>query len=313
MRFLILSMALLVCQTAIYAQNAKLGADASSVEENRLSNDRMLTHQNLSSLNLLEATLEKPEVLKKNKDEYKGKYEFSNSNYFNYFLSPSAFSLPKKSLYFHNQAVVLINSIHYGFSDHFSLGMGAILFPGIFSSPTLHMFVRPRVSFRLTDKLYLGAGATIIHLGSLYDKEYYRIPFIPFTQLVVTYGNHDSNISLGAMYASLLTYNYYDEEPSNALPLMSLAGMYRFAKHFVLVSDNYFTKELYPDNIFNYIGMHGFRIIGRKNSFDIGLGIQYDSYFYHEYNPDSDTGYSDELVYDSSTALFPYIGYLRRF
>jgi len=318
MKSSILFMAFMIGQMLVYGQNSAFIAESLSAEENRLQNDRTdaqsINNQVLLKANLLAKTLEKPEVLKENEEDSKERYEFSNSNYFNYFMSPSGFNLPKKSFYFHNQGAVFINSLHYGFSNHFSMGMGLIFIPDL----TYNFFVRPRLSFKLNDKFYLGTGATLIYLGPLLNLEDDLMTFLPISQLVLTYGNHDSNITLGASVVFSPDYRSYEERESFiSLPVISLAGMHRFAKHFVLVSDNYFGKEFFSDDNLDYIGMHGFRIIGRKNSFDIGLGLYYrtyyDPYLDSDYNPMYDDVPQEHPYNTSDISLFPYIAYLRRF
>ena len=74
---------------------------------------------------------------------------------------------------------------------------------------------------------------------------------------IFTVGQSETNLSLG------LGYGIIGGELSD-YPAIMISGTHRISKNIALLSENYVIRDSF------YFGIHGIRILSRKNSFDIG-------------------------------------------
>ncbi len=210
-------------------------------------------------------------------EDYDGKYHYKNPNDTRYFFGPSARTLKKGKGYYQN-INVLFNSANIGITDNISIGGGfEFISTVIFQEPL--WFLTPKVGFPISEKWSVGAGLLIGGLGTQGGGG--------LGYGVVTYGSADSNMTVG------LGYGFGSSEP-----LLVLSGMHRLGKSISLVSENYFASTGTQDTDefssgLGTFGIQGIRIIGKKNSFDIGLII------------------IPEIV--EYVPALPYVGYVRTF
>lgn len=201
----------------------------------------------------------------------------ANPNSTRYFFAPSAIPLQKGSGYYQN-AYILSNSVSFGITDKFTLG-GGVIIPLLF-------YTTPKISWKLGDKVYLGAGmiaATTIIPDLIISG---GIPYGIFT-----FGNTEDNITLGTGYG--LLWNDGDFKDSGK-PIVTLNAMKRLNDRFHLVSENwllafvteseYLISEGYYDTKGGYVPSEygtkeitetyaalslGLRIkVGKKSTFD---------------------------------------------
>jgi len=187
-------------------------------------------------------------------EAYDGKFHFKNPNDTRYFIGPSARPLKKGKGYYQNVSVS-VNAVNIGITDNISIGGGFEFISTVVVQEPL-WFLTPKVGFPISEKWSIGGGLLIGGLGAQGAGG--------LGYGVITYGSADSNMTVG------LGYRFGSSEP-----LLVLSGMHRLGKSISLVSENYFasvgTDELSPG--LGTFGIQGIRIIGKKNSFDIGLII----------------------------------------
>jgi hypothetical protein len=200
----------------------------------------------------------------------------SNPHATRYYFAPSAVPLSKGEGYYQN-AYLLVNSVNYGFSDHFSLGGGFEFLTTFSEEFDPIFFVTPKTGFKVSKNLYLGAGALIGSLGALADDNNEKLLALGYG--IATYGNLDHNLSL-AVGNGFMASKY------ESRPMITFCGMTRISNKFSLITENWFVP--YKDKIFNwnevtnqsditfepkYLSLfsYGIRYFGPKFSFDFGL------------------------------------------
>ncbi len=206
----------------------------------------------------------------------KSKSTGSNQVYINlasrYFYSPSAINMKKGDGYYQNTMLIL-NSFNYAFTDYFTLGGGFEIISLLTKHPIF--FVTPKVSFKATTNLYLGAGLLYVHVPFSEGNSNLAVAFAN-----TTYGNPDHNI----------TMNIGTNLASGGAPVVTLSGFTRIGTRFGLMTENWIITG---DN--NYaLYTCGGRVIGRKNMFDFGL-------------------VSNKDIIKSDILAIPFISYTLRF
>lgn len=193
-----------------------------------------------------------------------------------YYFAPSAIPLSKKEGYYQN-AYLLVNSINYGFSDHFSLGGGFEFLTTFSEEFDPIFFVTPKAGFKVAKNLYLGAGALIGSLGALANDNNEK--FLGLGYGLITYGSLDHNLTLGIG-------NGFMASKYEGRPMVTFCGMTRISNKFSLITENWFVP--YREKIYNWnqitneqtityepkylsVFSYGIRYFGPKFSFDFGL------------------------------------------
>jgi len=186
-------------------------------------------------------------------DTNDGKFLFSNPNYMRYFIGHSGIPLEKGEGYYQNVMVVL-NSAHYGITKNISIGGGIEFFSTIAGKPI--WFLMPKVGFNVSKNFHIAGGGLIAGFAGEGVASY--------LYGVSTFGNKEKNLSVG------LGYGLFDGEFSR-FPAVTLSGTYRLTNGLALVTENY----IFPNGIGDpfYFGIHGLRILSRKNAFDIGAVV----------------------------------------
>lgn len=158
-----------------------------------------------------------------NKDYISGKRKwFANPNATRYFFAPSAVPLKKKEGYFQN-AYLLANSVSYGLTNNITIG-GGVVIPLLF-------YVTPKISYKVGKNLYAGGGilftqSFISSMGLSAGIGYG----------LVTYGNLEHNITIGAGYGMATFDKKYRNTP---MPIITVNGMSRVSKKISLISENW--------------------------------------------------------------------------
>lgn len=183
-----------------------------------------------------------------------GKYWFDNPSSTRYFFGPNGYGLRKGEGYYQN-TWVLFNQVSYGFSNHFTLGVGIVpLF--FFDGASTPVWITPKVSIPIKkDRVNLGLGGLFAYVlgedGGSFGVAYGQM----------TLGSRDRNINLG------LGYGYAGDSWANT-PTISVSGIYRTGKKFALLTENY-VFDTGDENL--VMCSFGGRFIGRRISVDAGL------------------------------------------
>ena len=200
---------------------------------------------------------------------YEGKFEFDNPHDTRYFFGPSGIPIKKGKGYYQN-ILVTTNFFNYGVTKNISIGGGFEFITTLIGSPI--WFLTPKVGFDISDNIHLGGG--FIMAGFAAEGT------ATLGYGVFTLGQSETNLSIGAGYGLL------DGELSD-YPAIMISGTHRISKSIAILSENY----VIPNSF--YFGIHGIRILSKKNSFDIGAIVI----------PEI----ADELP------ALPYVGYVRVF
>jgi len=194
-----------------------------------------------------------------------GTYWLDNPQATRYFWSPNSYSLKKGEGYYQN-VWILGNQAIYGFTNHFSAGIGMIplfLFAG---SPT-PVWITLKYSVPVVkDKVNLSAGAL---LGTVLGEETGAIGIL---YGMSTFGSKDKNLSIGAGWA------FADGEMAH-IPTFNISGMVRTGPKGYFLTESYFIGT--TDSFLSIISMGGRRII-KHTGLDFGgfipIGSDVDSF-----------------------------------
>lgn len=175
-----------------------------------------------------------------------GGERINNPNSTRYFFAPSAFPLDKGTGYYQN-AYILSNSANFGVSNRLTIG-GGVIIPLLF-------YVTPKISWKIGEKFYAGAGMIA---ATTVIPDFIVSGGIPYA--IATYGNRENNLTIAGGYALLWTDGEYQKLDK---PIITINGMVRLSNRVHLVSENWFIpykgKEeyvitpSYQDSLGNYI------------------------------------------------------------
>ncbi len=200
-----------------------------------------------------EFKLKKSNIDSIKEDLYKGKYAFKNPNSTKYFIGSSAIEMEKGGFIYQNK-MLGFNSLTYAFSNNFSLTGGLEFVSTLQGAPI--WFLSPKYAVEVSEKSCVSISALIFG----FQGEY-----ISLINGNYTYGNSEGNISFG------LGVNFensvdIDLDVSETM-LVTFSGMKRISRSIILVTENFIPYSSSGD----YFGIHGCRVISKKNSFDFGL------------------------------------------
>lgn len=154
-----------------------------------------------------------------------GEFWFENPQATRYFWAPTGYGLKKGDAYYQN-VWVFFNQISVGITDNVSIGAGVVpLF--IFGGAPFPVWITPKVSFSVQDKLHLGGGAL---LGTIVGESESSFGIAYGT---ATMGTRDKNFNVG------LGYGLAGGEWANA-PTITVSGMIRTGKRGYILTENYF-------------------------------------------------------------------------
>jgi hypothetical protein len=180
-----------------------------------------------------------------------GKFWYQNPHATRYFFGPSAFNLKEEEGYF--QSIYgLVNSINYGITDHFTVGLGTELIT-LFNGPPTAIITPKFGGYKLMDKTYGGFGTLMIVNSEA------GLSGIGYG--IITRGSLDHNFTIGTGWA-FSTREYFQSKP-----IFTFSGMTRFRKNMAFVSENW----LIPVDKYELIFSYGLRFFGEKMSLDLGF------------------------------------------
>lgn len=182
-----------------------------------------------------------------------GAYWFENPNSTRYLFSPSAFNLKKGEAYYQNTYLV-INSFNYGVTDNLSIGGGFEFISALSGDPIF--FINPKYSFGISEKIRAGAGVLYAKLPAKNSA----FSGMGIGYGILTYGNTDDNITLGA------GYGYVEEELADR-PIFTLSGMKRLSRRFGLVTENW----IVPTDSYYGVYSYGMRFMAERITVDLAL------------------------------------------
>ena len=232
---------------------------------------------------LLEAPEVKADSLEKDQVVAKRHSWYPNPNATRYFFAPSAFNLKKREGYYQNSYLIL-NSVNYGITNHFSIGASLELL-STFSSLASGSFepiflITPKVGWEVHKNWNVGTGVLFISLPGFDDDEGYYDEFGNYVENedskrssagiaygIATYGDLERNVTLG------LGWGFYKDEWAER-PIVTLNGMMRVRENMSLVTENWFLpfgEDFEARTKYYEVLSYGVRFFGRKLSVDLGF------------------------------------------
>lgn len=205
----------------------------------------------LPSIHILLATLKKIKLIE-NKVVINGSTVVPNPNPTRYFFAPSAFNLKKGEGYYQN-TYLLLNSINFGLSDHFSIGASMEI---LSTFSTLGMewspiwLLTPKVGFEVVKNVNLGGGLLLAGMGF---KGGFQLAYG-----LVTYGNTENNVTV-AVSTGWMDGDYMQNPP------ITINGMFRMGRRNAFITENWIIPGM--GSLYSY----GVRFFGSKISVDLGF------------------------------------------
>lgn len=147
---------------------------------------------------------------------------FVNPNATRYLFAPSAIPLRKREGYYQN-AYLLTNSVNVGLTNSVTVG-GGVVIPFLF-------YVTPKVSFKLANNFYAGAGVLFTQ-SFISDMDLSA----GIGYALVTVGNLEHNFTIGSGYGFA---KFNKEYKSTPMPIVTLNGMARVGKKISLITENW--------------------------------------------------------------------------
>ncbi len=183
---------------------------------------------------------------------FKGATAAPNPHYTRYFFAPTAFNLKKGEGYYQNTYLVL-NSLNYAFTDHFSMGVSLELtstFGSLGSNWSPIYLLTPKYGFQVAKNWNVALGALIAGMGSVGGFQ--------LGYGLVTYGTTENNVTLG-MSAGLADGTFMSNPP------ITIGGMWRMSRRASFVTENWILPK--TGSLFSY----GVRFFGNKIAVDLGF------------------------------------------
>lgn len=181
---------------------------------------------------------------------YAGKFRFPNPHDSRYFFGPSGIPVKEGKGYYQN-VLVTFNFVNYGMTKNISIGGGFEFISTMLGNPI--WFLTPKVGFDITDNFHAGGGFIMAGFGLEGTAT--------LAYGVATIGDTETNLSFGAGYG--LANGEFSPYPA-----IMMSGTNRVGNSISLLTENYVFPNSSSD--IQYFGIHGIRIMSRKNSFDIG-------------------------------------------
>lgn len=181
---------------------------------------------------------------------YEGKFEFANPHDTRYFFGPSGIPIKEGKGYYQN-VLVTTNFVNFSLAKNISIGGGFEFISTSIGIPI--WFLTPKVGFEIDENLYAAGGFIMAGISN------YGTATLGYG--VFTFGDAESNLSIGAGYG-LIDGGFSDR------PAFMLSGTHRVGNSISLLTENYFITDRFGNS--GLFGIHGIRILSKKNSFDIG-------------------------------------------
>ncbi|HCY43800.1 MAG TPA: hypothetical protein DHV48_21100 [Prolixibacteraceae bacterium] len=189
-----------------------------------------------------------------------GAYWLDNPQATRYFWAPNGYNLKSGEGYFQN-VWVLFNQAVYGFTDHFSGGVGVMpLF--LFGGTATPAWLMAKFSVPVVEnKINMGAG---VLAGTVVGEENASFGIL---YGISTFGSKDKNLNIG------LGWGFAGGEMARN-PTVNISAMIRTGAKGYFITENYFIGT---SDIFVVITMLGGRSIIRRVGLDYGMVIPFSS------------------------------------
>lgn len=187
----------------------------------------------------------------------------------NLLVGKTAYNLPQGALLYKN-TMLFLNSLTYGISDQFSIGVGTELYSPVFEkgSRRVPKFVTlaPKIGYQLANNVGISAGCEMVVFTSRSDiiDTDEGLNSIVLGYSLLTFGAMNSNFTLGIYSPSInwdLTNNGF---------IYNFGCFHRMGKRYAFVAECFFVPGA--------IGLldAGLRLYGRRVSVDLGLAGGFD-------------------------------------
>jgi len=185
-----------------------------------------------------------------------GAYWLDNPQSTRYFWAPNGYNLKAGDGYYQN-VWILFNQVVYGFTDHFSGGIGAVpLF--LFAGASTPAWITAKFSVPVVEnKFNLGVGAL---MGTVIGEENTGFGIL---YGITTFGSKDKNLNIG------LGWGFAGGEMAKN-PTVNISGMIRTGAKGYFITENYFIGT--PDEFVVMMMVGGRRII-KRTGLDFGVVI----------------------------------------
>jgi hypothetical protein len=250
----------------------------SSIQRLEISFEQIRSIKELVESEAEEALSEEPKVETAKRHSW-----YPNPNATRYFFAPSAFNLKKREGYYQNSYLIL-NSVNYGVTDHFSVGASLELlstFSSIASGSFEPIFlVTPKVGWEVHKDWNVGAGILYLSLPGFDDDEGYYDEYGNYVENedskrssagiaygIATYGDIERNVTLG------LGWGFFEGDIASQ-PIITLNGMIRVRENMSLVTENWFIpfgEDFEVRTTYYELMSYGVRFFGKKLSVDLGF------------------------------------------
>ncbi len=207
-----------------------------------------------------------------------------------YFVTPSAIPHKKSKFSLHSTELRVL-SASYGLTKNVSLSSG-------FNVGTLFTtyedplpFLTTKVGFKIAPKLYVGGGFFALHIDDGEGPD-----LIGFG--MVTLGDRNTNITWSYMY-DFTEGGITSRDAFRVVSPLSLSGMLRLNKFVSLVSENHLPSRS-NNNLYDFAGFEGIRLIFKKNAIDIGVIVLADN---------SNSFFRDPIGRRLFYEWYPFFGY----
>jgi len=238
-----------------------------------------------------------------------------------YFFAPSALPLKKRELYY-NSIYFLVHDIQYGVTDRLTIGMGTTIIG-------LPIYFTGKLSIPINENSHLAVG-DLLMLGTYGTEFFGNLAFATYT-----YGNRNSNISLGGGY---LYFNPGEFTQTTSSAVGNISGIVKAGKYFYFLTENYITnfndtEDAYRETIlangdFNFenaeftmkrsvwYGLSGIRFVRKGNelvSWQFGIThiLMVNSSIPAPYNGNGWQTYTDDQR--ARMIAFPTLSFTRKF
>ena len=195
------------------------------------------------SLGLL--TFSKSEIKKIIRLNSQGRIE--NPNPTKYFLSQSAYTLPKGEGYYQN-IMAVVNLASYGITDHLSATVGIELISMFQGVPIF--FTNLKYGVPISKNWNVALSASYLNVAAIEPGTH-----IGTFSFLTTFGSKENNITVGAGYA-LASGELTDS------PAITFAGLLRVSKKIGIVGESYYLSGESVSGL-------GVRFYGKKKTIDI--------------------------------------------
>ena len=189
---------------------------------------------------------------------------FRNANPTRYIVGGTAYNLHQGTFLYKNTNLVL-NTLTYGISNNFSLGVGTELLTPLLSHSSNRMpslfIIAPKISNKMLTNVYISTGCEVACFpkGIGEDNTDDRINALISGYALTTFGTANNNLTVGIFTMG------DDLESMDDVFIYNLGGTIRFGRSFSIIAECFYL----PGNF--AILDTGMRLFGRHSTVDFGM------------------------------------------